>query len=576
MERTHQNGTLSLKNVGEKVVLVGWVAKRRNLGSLIFIDLRDRSGIVQVLVKEGLDIPDVRNEYVVQVFGTVKAKDVENKNLKTGTIEVVADKIILINKSQTPPLIIDDVTDALEDTRLKYRYLDLRRATMQQKLIQRAQIVKAFHTYLDANGFLEIETPLLTLSTPGGARDFLVPSRVHPGNFYALPQSPQIYKQLLMISGLEKYYQVARCFRDEDLRADRQPDFTQIDIEASFLDQDQLLSYMEGALAKVFLDVKGIKLPLPLRRMDFSEAVNTYGTDKPDTRFGLKLVDVKSIFASSAYEGFKTAASLKAIVIPGVASTSSRKALDELNLIAHKYHLKSVTPLKVEEGMLTGSFAKLVSSAESHRLFDTLSLKNDDLIIFAASSSNIDVCFALGAIRTFYARQLNLIKPETFDLLWVVHFPLFEKNDRGQLVSAHHPFTRPCDEDLQYLDSDPSRVFAYAFDIVINGYEAGGGSLRIYDHDIQYKIFQVLGFTEADIQRKFGYFIDAFNYGTPPHGGLAFGLDRLAMILSGTDNIRDVIAFPKNLASVCPLTKAPSTVDQQQLDDLSLAIVKKD
>ena len=584
MERTHFNGTLTKENIGQDVVLVGWVSKWRNLGSLLFIDLRDRSGIIQVVVRrasenndpsfQAPECPDVRNEYVIQVFGKVEAKAVENKALKTGAIEVVASKVVLINKAQTTPLIIDDETDALEDVRLKYRYLDLRRPVMQERLITRAKIVKAFHEYLDENGFLEIETPLLTLSTPGGARDFLVPSRVHPGHFYALPQSPQIFKQLFMIGGLERYYQIARCFRDEDLRADRQPDFTQVDIEMSFLDQDQVLTLMEGALAKVFKTVKGIDLKLPLRRLEYLEAVNRYGSDKPDTRFGFELQDVHPLFTESAFEAFKTASSIKAVVVPGIAKATSRKVLDELNLIARKYHLKGVTPLKVEGGVLTGSFTKFLSEKETQGLFKALSLKEDDLVILAGGSDNTDVCFALGAIRIYFAKSLNLIKPNTFDLLWVVHFPLFEINDAGKLVSAHHQFTRPCQEDLPLLDSDPIKVFAQAFDIVINGYEAGGGSMRIYDHDVQYKIFEVLGMSEEDIKKQFGFFIDAFNYGTPPHGGLAFGLDRLAMILSGTDNIRDVIAFPKNLASVCPLTKAPGTVEPKQTEELSIAITK--
>ncbi len=579
MERTHYNGRLGLEEVGQKVTLLGWVHKWRNLGSIMFIDLRDKTGIVQVMVNTDkiTDLPDIRNEYVIQVFGEVAKKEVENTKLKTGKIEVIASKIVLINEAQTTPMIIDDNTDALEDTRLKYRYLDLRRPCMQEILRTRAKIVKAVHEYLDAHEFLEVETPILCLSTPEGARDYLVPSRIHKGHFYALPQSPQIYKQLLMVGGIERYYQVARCFRDEDLRADRQPDFTQIDIETSFLDQEEFLTLMEGLIAKIMLDVKGIKIDLPLRRMEYDEAVNVYGSDKPDTRFGMHLIDVKSIFANSAFEAFKNAKFMKAIVVPGVANITSRKVIDELNMQAKKFSLHGVTVLKVENDELVGSFIKYLSEEEKVALKATLNYNNNDIIIMAASDNNTNVCFGLGSIRSNYAKQLGFIKPNTYDLLWVVHWPLFEYSEtEHRYVSNHHPFTRPCDEDLKYLDTDPSKVYAQAYDIVFNGYEAGGGSLRIYDGKVQKKIFEVLGLTEEDIKNKFGFFINAFNYGTPPHGGMAFGLDRLTMILAGTNNIRDVIAFPKNLSAVCPMSNAPQPVDEQQLKDLHIKIDNED
>ena len=579
MERTHYNGRLGLEEVGQKVTLLGWVHKWRNLGSIMFIDLRDKTGIVQVMVNTDkiTDLPDIRNEYVIQVFGEVAKKEVENTKLKTGNIEVVASKIVLINQAQTTPMIIDDNTDALEDTRLKYRYLDLRRPCMQEILHTRAKIVKAVHEYLDAHEFLEVETPILCLSTPEGARDYLVPSRIHKGHFYALPQSPQIYKQLLMVGGIERYYQVARCFRDEDLRADRQPDFTQIDIETSFLDQEEFLTLMEGLIAKIMLDVKGIKIDLPLRRMEYDEAVNVYGSDKPDTRFGMHLVDVKSIFANSAFEAFKNAKFMKAVVVPGVANVTSRKVIDELNMQAKKFSLHGVTVLKVENDELVGSFIKYLSEEEKVALKATLNYGNNDIIIMAASDNNTNVCFGLGSIRSNYAKQLGFIKPDTYDLLWVVHWPLFEYSEtEHRYVSNHHPFTRPCDEDLKYLDTDPSKVYAQAYDIVFNGYEAGGGSLRIYDGKVQKKIFEVLGLTDEDIKNKFGFFINAFNYGTPPHGGMAFGLDRLTMILAGTNNIRDVIAFPKNLSAVCPMSNAPQPVDEQQLKDLHIKIADED
>ena len=579
MERTHYNGRLGLEEVGQKVTLLGWVHKWRNLGSIMFIDLRDKTGIVQVMVNTDkiTDLPNIRNEYVIQVFGEVAKKEVENTKLKTGKIEVIASKIVLINEAQTTPMIIDDNTDALEDTRLKYRYLDLRRPCMQEILHTRAKIVKAVHEYLDAHEFLEVETPILCLSTPEGARDYLVPSRIHKGHFYALPQSPQIYKQLLMVGGIERYYQVARCFRDEDLRADRQPDFTQIDIETSFLDQEEFLTLMEGLIAKIMLDVKGIKIDLPLRRMEYDEAVNVYGSDKPDTRFGMHLVDVKSIFTNSAFEAFKNAKFMKAIVVPGVANVTSRKVIDELNMQSKKFSLHGVTVLKVENDELVGSFTKYLSEEEKVALKATLNYNNNDIIIMAASDNNTNVCFGLGSIRSNYAKQLGFIKPDTYDLLWVVHWPLFEYSEtEHRYVSNHHPFTRPCDEDLKYLDTDPSKVYAQAYDIVFNGYEAGGGSLRIYDGKVQKKIFEVLGLTDEDIKNKFGFFINAFNYGTPPHGGMAFGLDRLTMILAGTNNIRDVIAFPKNLSAVCPMSNAPQPVDEQQLKDLHIKIDNED
>ena len=572
MKRTSFNTDLSVKNVGEEVSLIGWVSKKRNLGSIVFIDLRDRSGIIQVTVNEGVEIPDIRNEYVIRVEGKVSKKEKANPNLKTGEIEVVASKIEVINTAKQTPLIIADETDALEDTRLKYRYLDLRRPVMQHYLDVRHNIKMAVHEYLSKERFIEVETPILTLSTPEGARDYLVPSRVHHGKFYALPQSPQIFKQLLMIGGMERYYQIARCFRDEDLRADRQPDFTQIDIETSFLDQDQFLTMMEGLIKDIFKRTVNYDVKLPLRRLPYKEAMDTYGSDKPDTRFDIKLNDVQDIFAKSEFGGFKDVETIRAIVINDVASVTSRKVIDSLTLEAKKFGLGGLSILKVENGEITGSFAKFLSEAEMNALKERLHLENNDLLIIAAGKYN-RVCPLLGALRLRYARELGLIKPNTYDLLWVVDFPLFERDvENGQITSTHHPFTRPRDEDLKYLDSDPTKILSYAYDIVINGYEAGGGSLRIYDQDVQKKIFQVLGLSDEDIKRKFGFFVDAFQYGTPPHAGMAFGLDRLTMILGGTDNIRDVIAFPKNLSAVCPMSGAPNIVDEQQLTDLGIAV----
>ncbi|HNY74221.1 MAG TPA: aspartate--tRNA ligase [Bacilli bacterium] len=574
MERTCYNASLSINDVGREVTLLGWVSKRRNLGSLLFIDLRDRSGIIQVTVKDDVKVPDVRNEYVIEVKGRVAKKDVANPKLKTGEIEVIASAITIINEAATTPLIIDDDTDALEDVRLKYRYLDLRRPLMQEKLKIRAKIVRAAHEFLDDNDFIEVETPILTLSTPEGARDYVVPSRIHHGSFYALPQSPQLFKQLLMIGGLERYYQIARCFRDEDLRADRQPDFTQIDIETSFLDETQILTLMEGLLKKIFKDVINYDLKLPLRRLSYDEALNRFGSDKPDTRFGLELKDVKDLVSKTSFPLFNSSAHSKAIVIPNLAETTSRKNIDELQLEAKKFRLSSFIVLKVKDEHLEGSAAKFFAEEDGRALIQSLSAKHNDVIIIACSNSLANVCFGLGALRSRYARELGLIKPNTYDLLWVVDFPLFEKDqDSGKLSPLHHPFTRPTAATAEWLSSDPARVHASAYDIVINGYEAGGGSLRIYDQKMQKTIFEVLGFSQEDIKNKFGFFIDAFKYGTPPHGGIAFGLDRLTMILSGTDNIRDVIAFPKNLRASCPMTDAPSKIDQAQLDELGIKFV---
>lgn len=572
MKRTCFNTELNENNVGQQVSLIGWVSKKRNLGSIIFIDLRDRSGIIQIKANAEDNIPDVRNEYVIRVEGKVELRERENPNLPTGKIEILADKIEVINTAKTTPLIIADETDALEDTRLKYRYLDLRRPIMQKYQDIRHNIKMAVHNYLSELHFIEVETPILTLSTPEGARDYLVPSRVHHGKFYALPQSPQIFKQLLMIGGFERYYQIARCFRDEDLRADRQPDFTQIDIETSFLDQDQFLTMMEGLIKEIFKRTINYDVKTPLRRMTYHDAMENYGSDKPDTRFDIKLNDVKSVFVNTEFSGFKDVEAIKCIVVNGVADKTSRKVIDSLTLEAKKFGLGGLSVLKMENGELTGSILKFFSEDEKAGLLSKLSVKDNDIVIIAAGKYN-RVTPLLGALRLRYGKELGLIKEGTYDLLWVVDFPLFERDiENGQITSTHHPFTRPRDEDLKYLDTDPTKILSQAYDIVINGYEAGGGSLRIYDQDVQKKIFQVLGLSDEDIKRKFGFFVDAFQYGTPPHAGMAFGLDRLTMILGQTDNIRDVIAFPKNLAATCPMSGAPNIVDEDQLRDLGIAV----
>ena len=575
MNRTCYNTDLSKKDVGRDVSLVGWVSKKRNLGALQFIDLRDRSGIIQVTVQEGVEVPDVRSEYVIRVEGTVHAKDVPNKALKTGEIEVLAKKIEVFSKANPTPMIIADNTDALEDVRLKYRYLDLRRPVMRHNLEKRAQIVRAAHQYFDENGFIEVETPCLTLSTPEGARDYIVPSRVSHGCFYALPQSPQLFKQLLMIGGFERYYQIARCFRDEDLRQDRQPEFTQIDLEMSFLDQDEILTIMEGFLKKVFKETVNYDLKLPLRRLPYKEAVDVYGSDKPDTRFEMHLIEVTDVLKKTEFGGYQSAESIKALVVPGVAPQTSRKVIDSLTLEAKKFGFGGIGVYRVNNVGVESSLAKFMNDAQVKELLAVTKAKEGDLILVLAGKHD-PVCFALGALRSSYAQQLGYIKPNTYDLLWVVDFPLFEKDIHdGSYKPLHHPFTRPTPETAKYLDSDPSKVLSAAYDIVINGYEAGGGSLRIYDQDMQKKIFNILGFSNEDIVRKFGYFVKAFEYGTPPHGGIAFGLERLSMIICGTDNIRDVIAFPKNLKATCPMSNAPEPVDEAQLKDVGIKIAEE-
>ena len=578
INRTYYNGEISLKNLNEEVYLIGWVNKVRDLGSLTFIDLRDRSGIVQLILKnDSNSFESIKNEYLIHVKGVVRKKDVPNPKLKTGEIEIEVSELSIINTSENTPFIIDDETDALEDTRLKYRYLDLRRPIMQNYIKLRAKLVSCVHDYLDKNGFLEIETPILGVSTPEGAREFLVPSRVNKGQFYALPQSPQLYKQLLMISGFERYYQIAKCFRDEDLRADRQPEFTQIDIETSFLNQEQLLSMMEELLHKIFKETINYDLKLPLRQMEYDEAVNVYGSDKPDTRFGLKLVDIKSLFSRSLFETFQNSKYVKGFVVSNKADIFTRKFIDSINLTANKFGMKNYFILKNIGGKLNGSVAKFFDEELEKEVISTLGLNENDVLVVAASNIKYNVNFGLGAIRNDFGHRFNLIDESKYDALWVVHWPLFSYDEVSKELSPeHHPFTRPCDEDLDKLDKHPEDVYAYCYDIVINGYEAGGGSLRIYDQKIQKKIFELLGLSDEDIKNRFGFFIEAFKYGTPPHAGIAFGLERLVMLLTKTDNIRDTIAFPKNLKARDPMSNAPSFVNEKQLNDLNIKLNVED
>lgn len=570
MYRTIENGNINEKLVGQKVKIIGWVAKKRDLGGLTFVDLRDRSGIVQVLINEGVARPDIRNEYIIQIEGVVTLKEVPNKNLKTGKVEVVASKVTLINKAKNPPLIIADETDALEDVRLKYRYLDLRRKVLQDKLIARAKITKVTREFLDNEGFIEIETPILTKSTPGGARDYLIPSRLNPGTFYALAQSPQIYKQLLMIGGLEKYYQIARCFRDEDLRSDRQPDFTQIDIETSFFTYEEVLDLNERLLQKIFKEVKGYDLKLPLPRLTYHEAVENYGSDKPDLRFDLKIRDLSKVLSNEEY--FKAKEDVRGLIINDPTNILSRKTLDELNLIVKQHGLNFLGVLKYDGTAFSGSLAKNITSSHAE-VAEALGLAANDVVLLGFDAPLARILSALGAVRKELGVRFNLIDENAYSCLWVDSFPLFSYDpETRRFASEHHPFTQPKEGDIAKLTTAPEEVLSYAYDIVINGYEAGGGSMRIYDQDLQNRIFEILGLSEKEIEYLFGFFIEALKYGTPPHGGIAFGLDRLTMILTGTDDIRDVIAFPKNLKGASLMSGEPSKVSNLQLDELYIKI----
>jgi aspartyl-tRNA synthetase len=582
--RTYFCGDVPELAIGEKVTLKGWVAKRRDLGGLIFIDLRDRTGIVQVvfnpdLSKEALQTAEkIRSEYVLDIQGTVIAREegTFNPNLKTGKIEVQAEMVTIINEAKTPPFTITDKTDASEDIRLKYRYLDFRRPVIFETLKMRHQVTKQIRDFLDSEGFLDIETPILTKSTPEGARDYLVPSRVHPGEFYALPQSPQLFKQLLMLGGIERYYQIARCFRDEDLRADRQPEFTQIDIETSFLGQEDILGLMEKMMTGLMKEVKGLEIPAPFPRMTYDEAMSRFGSDKPDTRFGLELVDLSEVVKDSGFKVFAAAVAnggqVKAINVKGGAEKYSRKDIDALTEFVGVYGAKGLAWLKVDAEGLKGPIAKFFAEEDSQALTTVLNAKEGDLLLFVADKKNV-VADALGALRSKLGKELGLIDQSKFNFLWITDWPLLEYGEEeGRYYAAHHPFTMPVREDLPYLDTDPARVRAQAYDLVLNGYELGGGSLRIFERSVQEKMFKVLGFTPEESQEQFGFLLNAFEYGTPPHGGIALGLDRLVMLLSGSTNLRDTIAFPKTASAADLLTNAPGEVSEVQLKELHLSL----
>ncbi|WP_213581866.1 aspartate--tRNA ligase [Paenibacillus sp. J2TS4] len=586
MLKTHHCGQLTKANVGETVQLNGWVQRRRDLGGVLFIDLRDRTGIVQIVFNpdfsgEALEIADrARNEYVLAVRGKVieRAEDTKNDNLATGEIEVQVSEIEIMNIAKNPPFFIEDGIEIDEALRLKYRYLDLRRPEMQKTLKLRSKAAKVFRDFLDDNEFVEVETPILTRSTPEGARDYLVPSRVHEGKFFALPQSPQLFKQLLMVGGLERYYQIARCFRDEDLRADRQPEFTQVDIETSFLSPEQLQSMMEELMVKLFKETVGVDIPRPFQRLTYAEAMGKYGSDKPDLRFGLELVEVSDIVANSGVKVFSTVVGqggqVKALNAKGCASWS-RKELDDLQPFANRYGGKGLAWIQVKEGEWKGPIVKFFSEEEIAALTERLQAEEGDLLVFSADKPKV-VADVLGNLRLKLGSDLGLIDESQYKFAWVVDFPLFEYDEEEQrYVAAHHPFTRPMEEDIHYFDTDPGQMRAQAYDLVLNGYEVGGGSMRIYKRDIQEKMFTALGFSEEKAREKFGYLLEAFEYGTPPHGGIAFGLDRLIMLLARRSNLRETIAFPKTASASCLLMDAPGEVDSQQLEQLSIRIAMK-
>ncbi|EJE98572.1 aspartate--tRNA ligase [Liquorilactobacillus mali] len=581
MKRTVYCGLVDESFLGKEVTLKGWVQKRRDLGNLIFIDLRDREGIVQLVFSQAFDeaalkvADELRSEYVIEVTGKVvnRAKDAINPKMATGKFEVEIHEINLLNKAKTPPFYIEDGINVADDLRLKYRYLDLRRPEMQQGLILRSKITQSIHRYLDENKFIDIETPYLTKSTPEGARDYLVPSRVYPGHFYALPQSPQLFKQLLMGAGFDRYYQIARCFRDEDLRGDRQPEFTQVDLETSFMTAEEIQDLTEGLLKRVMKDTLDIDIELPLKRITWNEAMDRFGSDKPDVRFGMELKNMADAVKDVDFKVFKNTlengGQVKAIAVPGGADKYSRKELDAKQDYIKRFGAKGMAWLKVTEDGFSGPIAKFFNESVT-TLCEAAEAKMGDLILFVADTKDV-VAASLGYLRTSIAKELDMIDESKFAFLWVVDWPLFEySEDFHRYIAAHHPFTMPNEEDVALLETDPHKAHAQSYDIVLNGYELGGGSIRIHQRDVQEKMFKALGFTKEKAEEQFGFFIDALDYGFPPHGGLAIGLDRFAMLLAKRDNIREVIAFPKNSKASEPLTNAPSTVAPKQLDELHL------
>ena len=576
--KKYNNNDFNIKNVGESVELYGWASKVRNLGGLIFIDLRDRSGKIQLVINpECIDYSTaekIRNEYVLKVFGKISERQSKNPNMDTGDIEVIVSKLEILNEAETPVFELDK-DDALEDTRLKYRYLDLRRDNLKNNLITRHKITMCVRKFLSDNGFIEVETPILSKSTPEGARDYLVPSRVNKGNFYALPQSPQIYKQLLMIGGIEKYFQIARCFRDEDLRADRQPEFTQVDVELSFVDEFDVMNVIEKLIAKVFKEIKQVEIKLPLKRMKYNDAIKNYGSDKPDLRYEMPIQEITNIFNNTSIEFLKKVIEEKgiinALVLKNKADKYSRKEIDKLTDFVKTYKATGLAYIKVED-TLSGSIVKNLNEEEISTLKSQLNLEKNDIVFIISGAYNI-VKTSLGALRCKLAKDNQMINNKEYQMLFITDFPVFEYSEQeNRYVACHHPFTAPKDEDIDKLLTDKANCYAKAYDIVINGYEAGGGSIRIHNQDTQKIMFEALGFTDEEAKEKFGFLMEAFKYGTPPHGGFALGLDRLTMLLTETDNIRDVIAFPKTASASCLLTEAPNVVSEKQLEELGLQL----
>lgn len=590
LKRTDMCGTLRATDIGRDVVVMGWAVRRRDLGNLVFVQLRDKTGVVQIVFDKTTTDTElfekalkIRQEFVLAVSGTVRRREGENANanMATGEVEIVATELKILSEAATPPFAIGDIS-ANEALRLKYRYLDLRRSDLQQKLFVRSQICQIVRQYFTENGFVEIETPMLGKSTPEGARDYLVPSRVHPGKFYALPQSPQLYKQLLMIAGMDRYFQIARCFRDEDLRANRQPEFTQVDVEMSFVDrEDDIINMLEGLFKRLFKEIKGMDIQFPLKRLPYSEAISRYGSDAPDLRFGLEIEDITDVVTGSGFVVFDNAINgggkVRTVCLRGLEEKLSRKDLDKLAELVKTYRAKGLAWYGLGKDGVRSSFASKITDETKAALEKKFDLKQGDMIFVVSDTDDFIVCTALGALRKELAARFDMIKPGDYKLLWVVDFPLFEySEEEGRIVAMHHPFTSPKDEDLQYMKTEPLRVKAKAYDIVINGQEAGGGSLRIYKQEVQKLMFETLGLSKHDIEDKFGYFVEAFNYGTPPHGGLALGLDRLVMLLTETDNIKDVVAFPKMQNANCLMSNAPDFVEDKQLSDLNIACTKKE
>ena len=582
MKRTMYAGRVRSEHIGQEITLKGWVGRRRDLGGLIFIDLRDREGIMQLVINPEKVSSDVmataeslRNEFVIEVTGVVAQREQENTNLPTGAVELKVSALIVLNTAKTTPFEIKDDVEVSDDNRLRYRYLDLRRPKMLNNFKLRAKVTHSIRNYLDGLEFIDVETPMLTKSTPEGARDYLVPSRVNQGHFYALPQSPQITKQLLMNAGFDRYYQIVKCFRDEDLRGDRQPEFTQVDMETSFLSDKDIQDITEGMIAKVMKDTKGIDVTLPFPRMSYDDAMNNYGSDKPDTRFEMLLQDLTEVVKDVDFKVFSQAPVVKAIVVKGNADKYSRKNIDKLTEFAKQFGAKGLAWVKFTDGSLNGPVAKFLTSIED-KLTASLQLEDNDLVLFVADTLEV-ANNTLGALRTRIAKELDMVDNSTFNFLWVVDWPMFEwSEEEGRYMSAHHPFTLPTEESAHELEGDLAKVRAVAYDIVLNGYELGGGSLRINQRELQERMFKALGFTAEEAADQFGFLLEAMNYGFPPHGGLAIGLDRFVMLLAGEDNIREVIAFPKNNKATDPMTQAPSLVSDKQLEELALATKTND